>query len=116
MDKVNKSHNSKLHFPNTKSESMTITKTYLTDSIHKRVHLPKKKSARLVDSLLEIIKETLEGGEDVLISGFGKFSVRNNNRRNGMKPHTYEAVDPGARRVVSFRCSPVLRHRMNGKR
>ena len=95
---------------------MSITKTYLSDSIHKRLHLPKRKPARLVDSLLEIIKETLENGEDVLISGFGKFSVRDNNRRNGRRSHTYEAVDPGARRVVSFRCSSVLRHRMNGKR
>jgi integration host factor subunit alpha len=95
---------------------MTITKTYLTDSIRKRLHLPKRKSARLVDSLLEIIKGALEHGEDVLISGFGKFSVRDNNRRNGRRPHTYEAVDPGARRVVSFRCSPALRDRMNGNR
>jgi integration host factor subunit alpha len=95
---------------------MTTTKTHLTDSIHRRLHLPKRKSARLVDSLLEIIKETLEGGEDVLISGFGKFSVRDNNRRNGRRSHPYEAVDPGARRVVSFRCSPALSNRMNGKR
>lgn len=95
---------------------MTTTKTHLTDSIHRRLHLPKRKSARLVDSLLEIIKETLEGGEDVLISGFGKFSVRDNNRRNGIRSHTYGAVDPGASRVVSFRCAPVLKHRMNGKR
>lgn len=95
---------------------MNITKADLTESIHSRLHLPKTKSARLVDSLLEIIKGTLEGGEDVLISGFGKFSVRDNNRKNGSRPHTYEAVDPGARRVVSFRCSPVLSDRMNGKR
>jgi integration host factor subunit alpha len=103
-------------FPQYEIRSMTITKTHLTNSIHSRLHLPKTKSARLVDSLLEIIKGTLEGGEDVLISGFGKFSVRDNNRRNGRKPPTYGAVDPGARRVVRFRCSPALSNRMNGKR
>jgi len=51
---------------------MTITKAQLLDSIHRQVYLPKTKSAQVVDSLLEIIKSTLENGEDVLISGFGK--------------------------------------------
>ncbi len=50
---------------------MTITKAQLSDSIYRQVYLPKAKSAQVVDSLLEIIKSTLENGEDVLISGFG---------------------------------------------
>ena len=55
---------------------MTLTKADLIDSIYNRLDLPKKKSSQLVDSLLEIIKKTLENGEDVLITGFGKFSER----------------------------------------
>ena len=92
---------------------MTITKSHLTDSIHKKLHTPKTKSARLVDSLLEIIKEALEGGEDVLINGFGKFSVKENNIRKGQKPLTYE-TDPEALRIIAFKCSSVMRDMING--
>ena len=95
---------------------MTITKSHLIDSIHKRSQLPKAKSTRLVDSLLETIKMTLEGGEDVLISGFGKFSVKDNNKTNGRKPQTYEVHDLGATRVVTFKCSSVMRDIIDGKR
>ena len=95
---------------------MTITKSHLIDSIQRRSHLPKTESSRLVDSLLETIKKTLEGGEGVLISGFGKFSVKDNNKKNGKKPKTYEAGDLGAGRVVTFKCSTVMRDIINGKR
>ena len=58
---------------------MTLTKAHLIDSIYNRVDLPKNKSAQVVESLLELIKKTLENGEDVLISGFGKFCVKEKN-------------------------------------
>ncbi len=85
---------------------MTLTKTQLTDSIHKQLNLPKARSAQVIDSLLEIIKKTLEDGEDVLISGFGKFCVKEKGKRMGRNPQTGEELMLGARRrVVKFRCS-----------
>ena len=92
---------------------MTVTKSQLIDSIHNKLHTPKTKSARLVDSLLEIIKAALEGGEDVLINGFGKFCVKENNMRRGQKPLTYEA-DPEALRIIAFKCSSAMRDMING--
>ncbi len=92
---------------------MTLTKAQLSDSIHKQVNLPKTKSAQLVDSLLGIIKKTLENGEDVLISGFGKFSVREKRRRRGRNSHIGEDLMLGERRVVVFRCTGVLKEKLN---
>ena len=92
---------------------MTLIKTQLLDSIHEQVDLPKTKSAQVVDSLLEIIKKTLEDGEDVLISGFGKFSVKEKRGRRGRNPHTGEDLILAERRVVRFRCSERLRDKIN---
>jgi integration host factor subunit alpha len=94
---------------------MTLNKADLIDSIYNQLDLPKTKSAHVVDSLLEIIKKTLEDGEDVLISGFGKFCVRKKNKRRGRNPHTGEDLMLGERRVVTFKCSGVLRDKVNGK-
>ncbi len=95
---------------------MTLTKADLTDLIYNRLDFPKHKSARRVETLLEIIKETLENGEDVLISGFGKFCVREKKERRGRNPQTGEDMTLRLRRVVTFRCSGVLRDKINGKR
>ncbi len=65
---------------------MTLTKADLIDSVLNHLSIPKRRSAALVESLLEIMKKTLESGEDVLISGFGKFCVRDKNRRRGRNP------------------------------
>ncbi len=94
---------------------MTLTKADLIDSIYNQIDLPKAKSAHLVESVLEIIKKTLESGEDILISGFGKFSVKEKNDRRGRNSHTREDLMLDARRVVTFRCSGVLRDKINGK-
>ena len=94
---------------------MTLTKSQLSDSIHKQVDLPNTESAQVIDSLLEIIKKTLENGEDVLISGFGKFCVKEKRGRRGKNPQTGEELMLGERRVVTFRCSGRLRGRMNGR-
>jgi len=95
---------------------MTLTKAQLTDSIHKQVDLPKTKSAQLLDSLLEIIKKTLENGEDVLISGFGKFCVKEKRRGRGRNPQTGKDLMLGERRVVTLKCSRRLRDKVNGRR
>jgi integration host factor subunit alpha len=70
---------------------------------------------RVLQSLLEIIKKTLENGEDILISGFGKFCINNKRKRTGRNPQTAEEMTLRARRVVGFRCSGVLRNEINGK-
>ena len=69
---------------------MTLTKSNIIDSIYNSTDLPKTKSVEIVDSLLEIIKQTLENGEDVLISGFGKFCVKEKRKRRGRNHQTGE--------------------------
>ena len=93
---------------------MTLTKTKLIDSTYNQVGLSRAKSEQAVDSLLEVIKRTLEDGEDVLISGFGKFCVKEKGKRRGRNPHTGEDLMLAERRVVRFMCSPVLRDKVNG--
>ncbi|NIN52033.1 MAG: integration host factor subunit alpha [Nitrososphaeria archaeon] len=95
---------------------MSLTKADLIDSIYTQVGLSKGKSTQVIESLLEIIKRTLEDGEDVLISGFGKFCVKEKGRRRGRNPQSGEDLILDARRVVRFRCSGVFRDKINGKR
>ena len=71
------------------------------------------KPMETVETLLEIIKRTLEGGEDVLISGFGKFCVKDKRQRRGRNPATGSAMTLDARRVVTFKCSGRLRDKIN---
>jgi len=94
---------------------MSLTKTDLIDSIYNQVELSKTRSTRVVESLLEIMKKTLEHGGDVLISGFGKFCVKEKGRRRGRNPQTREDLMLDARRVVTFRCSAVLKDKLNRK-
>jgi integration host factor subunit alpha len=94
---------------------MSITKAHLADSIHNQLGLPQNQSIQAVESILEIIKKTLENYEDVLITGFGKFYVKEKGERRGRNPATGEDLMLGSRRVVGFKCSGKLRERMNGK-
>ena len=94
---------------------MTLTKAHLTDSIHKRLELPRSRSSKLLKSLFEIIKTTLASGEDVLISGFGKFCVKDKTDRRGRNPSTGEDMMLEARTVVTFKCSRPVKQKLNGK-
>ena len=94
---------------------MTLTKDHIINSVSKHLHLPKGKFADLVESLLEIMKKTLENGEDVLISRFGKFCVHEKKERKGRNPATGNDLMLGARRVVWFRCAARLRDKINWK-
>jgi len=94
---------------------MTLTKADLIDTIHKQVGFSKGKSSQLIESLLEIIKRRVESGEDVLISGFGKFCVKEKGKRRGRNPQSGEVLMLDARTVVTFRCSRRLRERNRGK-
>ena len=94
---------------------MTLTKDHLVNSIHNHLDIPKRKSAAIVETILEAIKSKLENNEDVLISGFGKFCIKDKNERRGRNPATGEDLTLGARRVVVFKPSGVLREKVNGE-
>ena len=92
---------------------MALTKSDIVASVHD-LGLTKKKSVEVIESLLEIIKRSLESSEDVLISGFGKFCVKNKAKRRGRNPATGEDLMLRDRRVVTFKCSGKLRHKIDG--
>ncbi len=92
---------------------MALTKAAVVEVVYKELGLPKNQCTELVETLLEIIKKTLENGEDVLISGFGKFCIREKTERRGRNPATGEDLILDKRRVVTFKCSHLLRDRIN---
>jgi integration host factor subunit alpha len=93
---------------------MTVTKENLIESLSDQCGLSKQTSRTLVETTFELIKKSLESGEDVLITGFGKFSVRKKGSRRGRNPATGEDLILGGRTVVGFRCSPVLKEKIGG--
>ena len=95
---------------------MTLTKAHIIESIYNSTDLSRPQATRTVEAILEIIKRTLESGEDVLISRFGKFYVKEKKQRRGRNPQTGNDLKLGPRRVVTFQCSPVLKEKMNGKK
>ena len=94
---------------------MTLTKSQIIEEVRANNRLTKKQSLETVETLLEIMKETLASGEGVLISGFGKFFVKNKKERRGRNPATGEDMMLDARKVVTFKCSGKLRERISGK-
>jgi len=93
---------------------MTLTKIQIVESIQNQIGFPKNRSSEIVETLLEIIKSTLESGEDVLVSGFGKFCVNEKKERRGRNPATGEDMMLSPRKVVTFKCSGKLRDKING--
>ena len=91
---------------------MALNKAHIVNSIYNRLDIPKHRSIEVVESLLEIIKRTLANGEDVLITGFGKFCVKDKGKRRGRNPQTGEDIMMRPRRVVTFRCSGILREKI----
>jgi integration host factor subunit alpha len=94
---------------------MTLTKGDLVENVRDVCEFTVKDSRKIVDKLLGIIKDTLVDGEDVMVSGFGKFCVKDKNERRGRNPATGEDLMLASRRVVRFKCSEVLRNKINGK-
>ncbi len=92
---------------------MALTKSEIVASVHD-LGFTKKQSVEVIESLLEIIKRTLESSEDVLISGFGKFCVKDKAKRRGRNPATGEDLMLRGRRVVTFKCSGKLRNKIDG--
>ena len=95
---------------------MTLTKANVVDAVAEQIGYTKHQSSEMIETLLEIIKRTLESGEDVLVSAFGKFCVKTKHERRGRNPATGEDMMLEPRRVVTFNCSRRLRDRINKKR
>jgi len=93
--------------------SDTLTKAKVIDAVAESNGYTRKKSLKTVEIVLELIKRSLESGEDVLISGFGKFCVKEKAERRDRNPATGEAMILTSRRVVTFKCSGKLRERLN---
>lgn len=94
---------------------MTLTKAQIADQIREKIGLTRNETTEIVETLMELMKSSLESGNDVLISAFGKFCVRNKRKRRGRNPATGDDLILNARRVVTFQCSNVLRKKINGK-
>ncbi len=92
---------------------MTLTKARIVENLFAKNLFTKTESTEIVETIFEIMKQTLERGEDVLISGFGKFSVKDKNERRGRNPQTGEPIILSSRRVVTFKCSGVLRQKID---
>jgi integration host factor subunit alpha len=92
---------------------MSLTKDKLMTRLQTQVGLDRQESRQLVEGLLGILKDTLAQGEELLITGFGKFSVRQKSARRGRNPQTKENLVLAARKVLVFKASGVLRERIN---
>ncbi len=92
---------------------MTLTKAQIVDIIRDEIGFTRNETIEIVESLLELIKGTLESGEDVLISGFGKFCVKEKRKRRGRNPATGDELILASRKVVTFQCSGKLREKVN---
>ena len=97
--------------------SGTLTKTQINDIVtEERNGFTRKKSIETVEILLELIKQSLASGDDVLISGFGKFCVKQKAKRKGRNPATGEDMILTPRKVVTYQCSAILREKLNSKK
>jgi len=92
---------------------MALTKTIIAEKIQDELNLSRTAAYDVMEEFLEIMKETISGGEDIMISGFGKFCVNEKKARKGRNPATDEEMTLPARRVVTFKCSGKLRDLIN---
>ena len=92
---------------------MALTKDDIIEAVAREIYFQKNQSTKIVETLLELIKKTLESGEDVLVSGFGKFRVREKKQRRGRNPATGDSMMLEPRRVVTFKWSGNLKRRLN---
>jgi len=92
---------------------MSLTKDYIVKALAKENGYPINHAVEIIETLLELIKSKLVSGEDVLISGFGKFCVNEKRERRGRNPATGEDMMLKARKVVTFKCSGQLRDKIN---
>ncbi len=91
-----------------------MTKADIIEGVYEKVGFSKKESAEIVELVFDTVKETLERGDKIKISGFGNFQVRHKNARVGRNPQTGEEIKISERRVLTFRPSQVLKSALNG--
>ena len=91
----------------------TVTKADLIDNVNNTTEFSKKEAADMVDLFFDTIKETLEDGEKLKVSGFGNFVVRHKRERIGRNPQTGDAIKISARKVLTFKPSQVLKNALN---
>ena len=94
---------------------MSLTKDDIVKALAQETGHPLNQSVALIETLLELVKSSLAAGEDVLISGFGKFCVHEKRERRGRNPATGEDMILAPRRVVTFKCSGQLRDKINNE-
>jgi integration host factor subunit alpha len=94
-------------------KEVKMTKADIIEQIYEKVGFSKKESAEIVELVFDTMKETLEKGEKIKISGFGNFVVRQKRPRIGRNPQTGEEIEISARRVLTFRPSQVLKTTIN---
>ena len=92
---------------------MALTKIEIVDMLNEHIGIPKVECIRIVESFFDIIKSELEKGNPVMVSGFGKWTVKTKRERIGRNPKTGENVTITARKVVTFKPSAVLRDTLN---
>jgi integration host factor subunit alpha len=92
---------------------MTLTKADIVQEVYKNHNLTKAEATEAVESFLRLSKDTLIKGSDLLLSGFGKFNIREKNSRRGRNPQTGEDLILEGRRVVTFKPSGILRNKVN---
>lgn len=90
-----------------------MTKIDIVEKIHNELSFPKKDSADLLESVFSIMKDSLASGETLKISGFGSFVVKQKSDRRGRNPQTGETITIGARRIIGFKPSVLLRQAVN---
>ena len=93
---------------------MTLTKAHIAQKVADDCGFMKGEATELIEKLLDIMKKRLIAGEDIMISGFGKWHVRSKRPRRGRNPQTRQEMVLDARRVVTWKYSPVLKKAMNG--
>jgi len=92
---------------------MALTKKDIIEQVYNELGFPRNQSVEIVESLLELMKSAMESGDAVLVSGFGKFSVKDKKERKGRNPATGDDLMLKPRRVVTFKCSGTLRDKVN---
>ncbi len=98
-----------------KTERSTMTKADIVEKVYQKIGFSKKEASELVELVFSSLKEVLQNGDKVKISGFGNFLVREKHERVGRNPQTGEQMKISARRVISFRPSQVLKALLDGE-
>lgn len=94
---------------------MPLTKAEIIQKTRRKLNISRKKSAELIEKILNIMKTAIHNGDEILVSGFGKFCINDKKPRRGRNPVTGEPLMLSGRRVVTFRCSGKLKRRLNNK-